>query len=50
MTSRDTRFDDTPARTELGVVPRPWAETISDTITAIVDGGPLPEGYRPKRP
>ena len=50
VTSRDTRFDDTPARTELGVVPRPWAETIRDTITAMVDAGHLPEGYRPKSP
>ena len=47
---RDTSFDDSPARTDLGVEPRPWDETVSDTIAWMVDAGHLPERYRPRRP
>jgi dihydroflavonol-4-reductase len=46
---RDCRLDDTPARTELGVLPRPWQETVDDTIASLVDAGRLPERYRPVR-
>lgn len=46
---RDCRLDDTPARTELGIVPRPWQETVDDTITWLVDAGRLPGRYRPVR-
>jgi nucleoside-diphosphate-sugar epimerase len=44
---RDTQFDTTPARVELGVTPRPFDESIRDTITWLVDAGHLPERYRP---
>jgi len=43
----DTRVDDTAAREELGVVPRPWQETVDDTVRWMVDAGHLPERYRP---
>lgn len=43
----DTRVDDTPARTELGVVPRPWQETVDDMVEWMVDAGHLPDRYRP---
>lgn len=46
---RDCRLDDTPARTELGVLPRPWQETVDDTIASLVDAGRLPRRYRPVR-
>lgn len=49
VAARDTRLDDTPARQELGVVPRPWQETMDDTIRWMVDTGHLPEAYRPAR-
>ncbi len=49
ITSRDTRFDDTPARCELGVQPRPWRETIADSLDWLVDSGRLPDTYRPRR-
>lgn len=45
---RDTRFDDGPARRDLGVVPRPFDETIRDTIAWMVDAGHLPSRYRPR--
>ncbi|MFQ6171024.1 NAD-dependent epimerase/dehydratase family protein [Oryzobacter sp. R7] len=44
---RDCRLDDTAARTELGVLPRPWQETMDDTIAWLVDIGRLPASYRP---
>ena len=44
---RDTRLDDSPARTEFHVEPRPWDVTIRDTITSLVDAGHLAERYRP---
>lgn len=46
---RDCRLDDRPARDELGVVPRPWQETVDDTIGWLVDAGRLPAPYRPVR-
>lgn len=42
---RDTHFDDSPARRELGVEPRPVEETVRDTIRWMVDAGRLPEKY-----
>ncbi|WP_404393710.1 NAD-dependent epimerase/dehydratase family protein [Humibacillus xanthopallidus] len=44
---RDTRLDDSRARVELGLEPRPWDLTIRDTITSLVDAGHLDERYRP---
>jgi len=40
---RDTRFDDSPARTELGVTPRPFEESVRDTIAWLVEAGHLPQ-------
>lgn len=45
---RDTRFDDSAARRELGIHPRPFEETIRDTIEWLVDAGHLPSRYRPR--
>lgn len=44
---RDTRFDDSPARRELGVEPRRWQDTVDDVVTWMVDAGRLPRRYRP---
>lgn len=43
----NTVMHDEPARTELGVEPRPLEETVRDTITWLVDERRLPERYRP---
>lgn len=43
----NTVMHDEPARTELGVEPRPLDATVRDTITWLVDVGRLPERYRP---
>ena len=45
---RDTRFDDTPARTELGVVPVPFEESLRDTTRWLVESGRLPARYAGK--
>ncbi len=45
---RNTRLDDGPARRDLGVVPRPFEETIRDSIDWLVDAGHLPGRYRPR--
>ena len=47
FTERDTRFDDSPARTELGLTPRAFEETVRDTLTWLVDAGHLPARLRP---
>ena len=47
ITLRSTTFDTSPAEQDLGVTPRPFAETIRDTIEWQVDVGRLPEKYRP---
>jgi dihydroflavonol-4-reductase len=46
---RDCHLDDTPARRELGVHPRPWQESVDDTVTWLVESGDLPARYRPRR-
>jgi len=38
---RDTRFDDRPARTELGVDPVPFEQTMRDTVRWLVESGRL---------
>ena len=48
FTERDTRFDDSPARTELGITPRAFEDTVRDTLTWLVDAGHLPARLRPK--
>ncbi|MQW77426.1 NAD-dependent epimerase/dehydratase family protein [Nocardioides sp. dk4132] len=42
---RDTRVDDTPARTELGVEPTPLVSTIGDTVDGLVGSGRVPGRY-----
>lgn len=49
ISRRDTRLDDGPARRDLGVHPRPFEQTIHDTITWMVDAGHLPARYLPRR-
>jgi nucleoside-diphosphate-sugar epimerase len=39
---RDTRFDDSAARTELGIEPTPFRETIADTVRWLVESGRVP--------
>ncbi|MDC5698171.1 NAD-dependent epimerase/dehydratase family protein [Intrasporangium calvum] len=46
--ARDTRLDDTPARKEFGLEPRPFEETIRDTLTWLVEAGHLPGRLRPR--
>ena len=47
LAGRDTRFDTSDVTEELGVTPRPFAESIRDTIAWMVDDGRLKEKYRP---
>ena len=42
---RETRFDDTPARTELGVQPLPLEQTLRDMTCWLVESGRLPAKY-----
>jgi nucleoside-diphosphate-sugar epimerase len=42
---RDTRFDDTPARRELGVEPVPFEDSLRDTTRWLVESGRLPARY-----
>ncbi len=44
---RDTRLDDTPARTELGAEPVPFEQSLRDTLQWLVDSGRLPARYAP---
>jgi dihydroflavonol-4-reductase len=44
---RDTRVDDTPARTELDVTPRALEETLRDTTRWLVESGRLRPGRAP---
>ena len=50
MLVRDTRLDDTPARTELGVEPVPFEQSVRDTLQWLVDSGRLPGRYAPRAP
>lgn len=45
---RDTHFDDTPARTELGVQPLPLEQTLRDMTRWLVESGRLPAKYAGK--
>ena len=45
--ARDTRFDDSPARDEFGLVPQPFDESIRDTVAWLGETGHLPERLRP---
>jgi dihydroflavonol-4-reductase len=39
---RDTRFDDSAARTELGIEPTPLRDTVADTVRWLVESGRVP--------
>lgn len=45
---RDTRFDDSPARVELGVAPRSFVQSLRDTVEWLVEAGHLPPRFSPK--
>jgi len=45
---RDTRFDDSPARTELGVQPTPFRRSIADTVGWLVESGRVPARRAPR--
>lgn len=45
---RDTAFDTSPAESELGISPRPFAESVRDTLDWMVDAGHLEKKYRPR--
>jgi len=46
---RDTRLDDSPARKEFGIEPRPLSETLGDTIRWLVESGRVPARYARRR-
>lgn len=48
MLVRDTRMYDEPARTELGVEPLPFEQSLRDTLVWLVDAGRLPARYAPR--
>jgi dihydroflavonol-4-reductase len=48
MAVRNTRLDDSPARTELGITPTPFDQSVRDEIAWAVDAGHLPAKYRPR--
>jgi nucleoside-diphosphate-sugar epimerase len=50
LTVRDNRFDDSPARTELGVVPVPFEQSVRDTLAWMVEAGRLPRRLGPRQP
>jgi len=45
LAARDTRVDDGPARTELGVAPAPFDRTVLDTVVWLVESGRMPARY-----
>ena len=45
---RDCRLDDEPARTELGVEPVPFEQSVRDTVAWLVEAGRLPRRFAPK--
>lgn len=45
---RDTRFDDSVAREELGVQPRDWEQVLADSLQWLVDEGHLGSRYGPR--
>jgi dihydroflavonol-4-reductase len=45
---RDTRFDDSTARRELGIVPILFRQTIMDTVRWLVESGRLPARRAPR--
>lgn len=48
MLERDTRLDDTAARTELGVEPVPFERSLRDTLQWLVDSGRLSARFAPR--
>lgn len=45
---RDTRLDDSAARTELGIEPTPFRETIADTVRWLVESGRIAPRRAPR--
>lgn len=45
---RDTRLDDEPARTALGVQPVPFEQSVRDTLAWLVESGRLARRFAPK--
>jgi dihydroflavonol-4-reductase len=45
---RDTRFDDSAARTEFGLTPVPFQQTITDTVRWLVESGRVPPRRAPR--
>ena len=45
---RDTRFDDSAARRELGIDPLPFRQTIADTVRWLVESGRVPARRAPR--
>jgi nucleoside-diphosphate-sugar epimerase len=45
---RDTRFDDSAARTEFGIEPTPLRDTIADTVRWLVKSGRVPARRAPR--
>jgi len=45
---RDTRFADSAARTEFGIDPRPFRQTIADTVRWLVESGRVPARRGPR--
>jgi nucleoside-diphosphate-sugar epimerase len=45
---RDTRFDDSAARTEFGIEPTPLRDTIADTVRWLVESGRVPARRAPR--
>ncbi len=48
ITLRDTRFDDTPARTELGIEPVSFEQSVRDTVRWLVQSGRMSRRYAGK--
>lgn len=46
--ARNTRFDDSPARVELGIDPRPFSVSVRDTISWMTQSGHLPARFGPR--
>jgi hypothetical protein len=44
----DARLDDSPARTEFGLEPRPFGDTVRETVAWLVDAGHLPRRLGPR--
>ena len=50
MIERDTRMHDQPARSELGIEPVPFDQSLRDTLQWLADSGRLAARYAPRAP